>query len=227
MAMTSTRGDSTRRRSGTGTTQASAPGSAGVPAGARTFGAALTPVTLTAGDLLLRPLEAADEAAVGEAMADPGILSWAAGLAVNAAPPDARGRTWLLPRLTAWSSGTAAFAITDAPAGTFLGYVGLRDIHRAPDQAVAAYWVTPAGRGRAVASRALDAAATWAFTALGLHRICLDHSLANPASCRTALRAHFLPEGTMRGSFLAPDGSRHDSHLHARLATDPPAAHSA
>jgi hypothetical protein len=41
------------------------------------------------------------------------------------------------------------------------------------------------------------------------------------ASCRTALRAGFLEEGTMRESFIGLDDTRHDSHLHARLATDP------
>jgi RimJ/RimL family protein N-acetyltransferase len=201
----------------------SAPRSGSTPG----FGSSdITPITLTAGDLLLRPFTEADEAAVGEAMADAAILSWAAGLAVNAAAPADRGRMWLVSRLTGWSSGVAPFAITDAADGALLGYVGLRDIRRVPDQAVAAYWTTPAARGRRVAVRALDAATAWAFTSaaeggLGLHRISLDHSLANPASCRVAERAGFRAEGTMRDSFVAPDGTRHDSHLHARLATDP------
>lgn len=186
----------------------------------------LTPCTLTAGDLVLRPLAETDEAAVGRAMADDRILRWAAGRVVADAAPADRGRVWLLARLTAWSTGTAAFAITDAADGGFLGYLGLRDIQRAPDQAVAAYWVTPAARGRAVAARALDAAASWAFRPAGegglaLHRISLDHALANEGSCRVALRAGFPVEGTMRESFIDPSGLRHDSHLHARLATDP------
>lgn len=188
--------------------------------------APLVPCTLTTGDLLLRPLTAEDEPAVGRAMADDALLRWAAGRAVVDAAPGDRGRVWLASRLDAWSHGTAAFAVTDAGDGTLLGYVGLRDVHRAPDQAVAAYWVTPAARGRRVAARALDAAARWAFTGPagggpGLHRISLDHALANPASCRVAERAGFRTEGTMRGSFVDFDGVRHDSHLHARLATDP------
>jgi RimJ/RimL family protein N-acetyltransferase len=188
--------------------------------------ASLVPRTLTSGDLHLRPLDEADEAAVARAMEDPGIMRWAAGRAVNDAEPAARARVWLLPRLTGWSSGTAAFAITDWADGAFLGYVGLRDIHRVPDQAVASYWVTPAARGRNVAARALDTAARWAFSpadeaGLAVHRISLDHALANPGSCRVAERAGFPTEGTMRGSFVDPSGLRHDSHLHARLATDP------
>lgn len=187
---------------------------------------ALSPRTLTVGDLLLRPFTEADEPAVAEAMTDRGILRWAAGLAVAHALPRDRARIWLLPRLAGWSTGTAAFAITDADDGRLLGCLGLRDVHRIPDQAIASYWVTPAARGRAVASRALDAAATWGFTprsggGLGLHRINLDHSPANQASCRVAVRAGFRPEGTLRESFVDPDGVRHDSHVHGRLATDP------
>ncbi|MBY8882173.1 GNAT family N-acetyltransferase [Actinacidiphila acidipaludis] len=192
------------------------------------FGVAfdIPPTTLTADDLLLRPFTEADEVGVAAAMGDGAILSWAAGLAVNAAEPADRARLWLVPRLAGWSSGVAPFAVADAGDGTLLGYVGLRDIHRAPDQAVAAYWTTPAARGRRVAARALDAAATWAFSpaadgGLGLHRISLDHAMANPASCRVATRAGFREEGVMRESFVAPDGTRHDSHLHARLAPDP------
>lgn len=185
----------------------------------------LVPITLTAHGLTLRPLVASDEAAVARGMADPGVLRWAAGNAVLAAPPADRAHTWLSSRLDAWAAGTAAFAVTDASDGAFLGYLGYRDVHRVPDQAVAGYWVVPAARGRAVAARALDTAAVWAFTpadqgGLGLHRIGLDHAVANPASCRAAERAGFRLEGTMRESFVQPDGTRHDSHLHARLATD-------
>jgi RimJ/RimL family protein N-acetyltransferase len=188
---------------------------------------ALTPRTLdAAGGLRLRPFTEADEAAVARAMSDPDILRWAAGLAVNAAPPADRARVWLLPRLDGWSTGVAPFAVTDSADDTLLGYLGLRDINRVPDQATAAYWVTPAARGRRVAARALNAAAAWAFAptgrdGLGLYRLGLDHSLLNQASCGVATAAGFRPEGTSRASFLDPRGHRHDSHLHARLTTDP------
>ena len=186
----------------------------------------LTPTTLTAHGLRLRPVMESDESAVAVAMADTGILRWAAGNAVLAAPVAERARTWLIPKLAGWSNGVAAFAVTDASDGSYLGYLGLRDVHRVPDQAVAGYWVTPAARGRSVTARALDTAATWAFTpiaegGLGLHRINLDHALINPGSCAAAARAGFRLEGVMRESFAEPGGARYDCHLHARLATDP------
>jgi RimJ/RimL family protein N-acetyltransferase len=40
------------------------------------------------------------------------------------------------------------------------------------------------------------------------------------ASCRTATKAGFRIEGTMRDFYAELTGRRHDSHLHARLATD-------
>jgi RimJ/RimL family protein N-acetyltransferase len=48
----------------------------------------------------------------------------------------------------------------------------------------------------------------------------LDHALVNEGSCKVATHAGFLLEGTMREYYVELDGRRHDSHLHARLATD-------
>ncbi|MET7707718.1 GNAT family protein [Micromonospora sp. NPDC005413] len=52
-----------------------------------------------------------------------------------------------------------------------------------------------------------------------LHRLALEHSTANTASCRVATRAGFRAEGVLRGSVRHADGW-HDMHLHALLATD-------
>jgi RimJ/RimL family protein N-acetyltransferase len=182
--------------------------------------AELAQPVITAAGLRLRPFEEADEPAVARAMADPAILRWAAGLAVLAAPAPERARTWLEPRLGGWTGGHAILAVTDAADGTLLGSVSLRDVNRIPDQATLAYWVSPEFRGRGIAPRALDAVARWAFERVGLHRLSLNHVDINPASCRVATKAGFLLEGTMREEFVEPNGDRHDSHLHARLATD-------
>nr|WP_202897043.1 GNAT family N-acetyltransferase [Actinopolymorpha pittospori] len=176
--------------------------------------------------MVLRPFVEADEPAVAAAMRDPGILRWAAGLAVLDAPEAERGRRWLGPRITGWEDGTAALAVTDAADGTVVGAVSVRDVNRIPDQAVMAYWVSPRFRGRGIAPRALDAVARWAFTptnggGLGLHRLNLYHAVVNTGSCRVAVKAGFRMEVTMREEFVDPTGQRYDSHLHARLATDP------
>ncbi|ADB31320.1 GCN5-related N-acetyltransferase [Kribbella flavida DSM 17836] len=185
----------------------------------------LRPVEIPAGDFLLRPFTPADEPGVAVAMTDPDILRWTAGSAVLGLPADQRARGWLQPRLEGWSMGHAMFAVTDTASGELLGSVTLRDVHRVPDQAVAAYWITPAARGRRLAARALDAASRWAFTpseggGAGLHRLSLDHALVNKGSCRVATTAGYQLEGTMRDYYVEVTGRRHDSHLHARLATD-------
>jgi RimJ/RimL family protein N-acetyltransferase len=186
----------------------------------------LEPVHLSAGRLYLRPLIPADEPAVAEALRDPGVARWNTGLAILAAPEPQRATMWLRVREQGWVTGTAAhFAVTDATTGELFASVGIRDINRAPQQALASYWTMPAARGRGVAAQALDVLCRWGFGdqeagGLGLHRISLDHALVNTASCRVAEKAGFGYEGVMRGSFVDHEGNRYDSHLHARLAVD-------
>lgn len=118
---------------------------------------------------------------------------------------------------------TVAFRVTDAESGVTLGHVGLSGIDAYLRRAVVGYWVLPEARGRRVATRALDLAARWAFTGLGIHRLELGHVVGHAASCRIAERCGFPYEGTGRGA--AFEQGRHDAfrdaHLHARLATDP------
>lgn len=182
----------------------------------------LQPHRIDLGDVVLRPFELSDEAAVAEALRDPDILRWTAGTSVIRTPAERRAIRWLTPRVDAWARGNAIFAIADADTDRVVGNVSLRDVHRVPDQAVAAYWVNPVARGRRIGARALDAAARWGFApdGLALHRISLDHSLVNEGSCHVATRAGFQLEGVMRDYYVEPSGQRHDSHLHARLATD-------
>jgi RimJ/RimL family protein N-acetyltransferase len=186
---------------------------------------ALEPRRLVVDELVLRPFTAGDEPAVAVALEDPDILRWTAGTAVLRTPAEQRASKWLETRIDGWARSNAVFAVADASTDQVLGSVTVREVNRVPDQAICAYWVSPAARGRRVAVRALDAAARWAFApaaegGLGLHRLSLDHALVNEGSCRVAGHAGFLLEGTMRDYYVELDGRRHDSHLHARLATD-------
>jgi RimJ/RimL family protein N-acetyltransferase len=74
-----------------------------------------------------------------------------------------------------------------------------------------------AARGRGNASQALRRASRWAFEVAGLHRVELEHSTRNVASCRAAIKAGFEPEGTKRCHGLHVDGF-HDMHLHALVS---------
>jgi RimJ/RimL family protein N-acetyltransferase len=182
----------------------------------------LQPHRIELDDLVLRPFAWTDEPAVAEALRDLEILRWTAGTAVIRTPADQRATRWLETRIDGWTRGNAVFAVADAASDYVLATVSIREVNRLPDQAVVAYWVSPAARGRRLAARALDAAARWALAkdGLGLHRLSLDHALVNEGSCRVAALAGFQLEGTMRQFFVEPSGERHDSHLHARLATD-------
>ena len=182
----------------------------------------LRPHRIELDDVVLRPLAWTDEPAVADALRDPEILRWTAGTAVIRSPADQRARRWLETRVDGWERGNAVFAVADAASDYVLATVSVREVNRVPDQAVVAYWVSPAARGRRLAARALDAAARWSFATdgLALHRLSLDHAIVNEGSCRVAERAGFRLEGTMREFYVEPSGARHDSHLHARLATD-------
>lgn len=185
----------------------------------------IPPRTIEADELLLRPFSFDDEQPVSAALRDDGILRWASGRSVIEAPEAERARKWLEPRIAGWETGSPVFAVVHATQRTLLGSVSVREVNRLPDQAVLTYWVAPEHRGRGIAGKALDTAARWAFApaadgGLALHRLTLDHALVNVGSCRVATKAGFRIEGTMRDFYVDFSGDRHDSHLHARLATD-------
>ncbi|MGP2442524.1 GNAT family N-acetyltransferase [Streptomyces sp. JW3] len=122
--------------------------------------------------------------------------------------------------------GSVSFRVTDEATGATLGHVGVNEINRPLRTARVGYWVLPEARGRGVATRALLLATEYAFTALRLHRMELGHGIGHGASCRVAERCGFRAEGVLRDAMF--EAERHDAfrdvHLHARLATDAPAA---
>lgn len=171
------------------------------------------PELVTDGGLLLRPWTTADAPAVMRMYADPDIQHWH-GFAIGnqdeaSAMVERWGRWWLAETGAHW-------AIVPVAGGEPVGRVGLRvmDTHQGVAEAI--YSTAPAMRGHGIAPAALDALATWAFSA-GFHRLFLRHSTRNPASCRVAAKSGFEAEGTERGSELHTDGW-HDMHVHARLA---------
>jgi RimJ/RimL family protein N-acetyltransferase len=165
--------------------------------------------------LTLRPWEERDAHALMTALNDPAIARWNP----KPGPPDAetaRGLIrWRTRRLVEGSA--IAWAVTDASTDRPLGSMALRDINRIDHHATASYWVVPTDWGRGIAPAALSRAATHAFEGLGLHRVQLQHAVANDASCRVAAKAGFDLEGTTRQSALLPDGYV-DEHVHARVS---------
>lgn len=179
---------------------------------------AIEHVEIAAGAWQLRP-PSPDEAADALAMLqDPLTVLW------NPAPKVvdlASARDWC-ERGADWSDGThATFSVLDATSGRLLGNVSLWQVDLAEDRdASIGYRTAPWARGRGVATASVGAVTRWAFGALGVERIALPHAVDNLASCRVAEKCGYPAEGVLRGAYRADDGSRHDEHLHARLATD-------
>lgn len=174
--------------------------------------------TLTAGGgaLLLRPWLISDAEAVREAFRDPAIQRWH----VRRADSVDEARGWIRRWQDAWGDETAGhWAVAGAETGTLLGRMSLKAWNLTDGSAEVAYWTVPAARGGGVCSRSVMALADWALGDAGFHRLELEHSTANQASCRVAVKAGFEEEGVRRGAALHTDGW-HDMHLHSRTAQD-------
>ncbi|BAK34311.1 hypothetical protein MLP_12970 [Microlunatus phosphovorus NM-1] len=168
-----------------------------------------TQPTLRTDVIVLRPWTERDAAAIVAAYQEPAIQRWHVR-----AMTSAEALHWILDAHTSWSEGTAASWAVEVD-GAMAGRMTLK-LQPAFGGAVASYWTCRWASGRGIAPRGLIAATSWAFEA-GFHRIELEHSTANPASCRVAAKAGFEAEGTRRSAMLHADGW-HDMHVHARIA---------
>lgn len=161
-------------------------------------------------ELRLRPWHRGDVSVLVAAYSDAAIQRWHARSMTAAEAAD---------QVAAWNAGwvsesAAHWAVTSG--GEVVGRMAVRSIDLAEGLGSIGYWVVPAARGRGVAPRALRAVSAWALDDVGLHRIELEHSIANAASCRTAIKAGYVWESTKRSQALHIDGW-HDMHLHVLL----------
>jgi RimJ/RimL family protein N-acetyltransferase len=148
---------------------------------------------------------------VVHAYADKAIQQWHARWMTPA-----EADTWIARWPAQWSAETGASWAIEAD-GLVVGQVGLRMIDLAAGTAHISYWVRPEARGHGYAPRALAAVTDWSLGELGLHRLELNHSTANEASCKVATKAGYAAEGIKRSQALHADGW-HDMHTHTRLA---------
>ena len=167
-------------------------------------------------ETILRPWKLTDAPAVKRAFEDPEIQRWH----VRTADTVEEARDWI----SAWQGGWAEesqlnWALADIESDELLGRVSIKVLDHGDGLAGLAYWMMPHARGRGLCTSAVKAACRWAFAVAGFHRIELDHSTSNMASCRVAMKSGFKGEGIRRGSALHADGW-HDMHVHALLATD-------
>ncbi|MEU2791364.1 GNAT family N-acetyltransferase [Streptomyces sp. NPDC007100] len=167
-------------------------------------------------DAELRPWRPSDAHALVAACQDPAIRQWNRPEQVSLEEAREKIARWH----RRWHDEQAAiWAIADRDGGEVVGLAGLGDMDLKGGSAEFLYWLLPAARGRGLAVAATLRISRWALEDLGLHRLRLAHSVANPASCRVAEKAGFQLEGTLRSALLHSDGW-HDEHLHARVAGD-------
>ncbi|MEV4812183.1 GNAT family N-acetyltransferase [Micromonospora avicenniae] len=186
-----------------------------IPAG--TLAAGPQPVLAAPAGLLLRPWGASDVPVFLAAYRDPEIQRWHTRRPAS----EEQVRQWFAQYRQDWAREKGAHWAVTRRGGEVLGRIAMRGIDLDDGVAECAYWVLPAARGAGVASGALTALSDWALGEAGFHRLELDHSTRNLASCRVAVKSGFLLEGTKRSDAVHSDG-RHDMHLHARIRGDEP-----
>ena len=180
-------------------------------------------LTDPASGLRLRVWREHDVPALVELLSDPDMRRWSP--VVN--PPseeDCLGRVRAAMQAEA-DGRPRSFAVVDGASDEVLGSIDWRNDFKLPVFSVLdlGYGVSPAARGRGVASGAVRLLAEWLLDPDGgdVHRVQLDHAVENVGSCRTAVRAGFEIEGR-RNVFLPlrehPDAElvRHDVCLHGR-----------
>ena len=169
--------------------------------------------SLRTGELLIRPWEPADGPAVQAAYEDPAIQRWH-GEHLS----DAEAATYAEDWAGLWKTERRAGWVV-VRNDVLVGRITLTRLVLESGQGEVTYWVAPDARGGGVAPRAVEAVSRWAFDEIGFHRLELEHSTQNEASCRVATKSGFGLEGTARRKGLHADGW-HDMHLHARLSDD-------
>jgi RimJ/RimL family protein N-acetyltransferase len=167
---------------------------------------------LEADGLRLRPWRAEDAPVYLRGLADREAARWNPS-GPPATEDDARRLIARMHRRALDGTGIAWAVEVD---GAVTGAVALRGVNLVDRWVNAAYWVLPEARGRGIAARALRVATSYAFEALDLHRVQLQHAVANTASCRVAEKAGFVLEAVQHESCLLAEGFV-DEHQHVRL----------
>jgi ribosomal-protein-alanine N-acetyltransferase len=163
-----------------------------------------------------RPWRPDDAPAVAEAFQDPAIQRWH----VRRADSVDEVRDWIDQWRGGWADESEChWAVADRDSDALLGRIALKGVDLQDGTADLAYWMVAAARGRGLCTDSVTTLCQWGFDEVGFHRIELEHSVRNPASCRVAAKAGFRAEGTRRSSARHADGW-HDVHVHARLKRD-------
>ncbi|MFI6870402.1 GNAT family N-acetyltransferase [Nocardia sp. NPDC050406] len=122
-----------------------------------------------------------------------------------------------------WLVRSPTWALRPAADGPVIGMIGLSPSGRPTDDtAEVGFWLAPAARGRGLMTRALNLVCAAGFDPdrFAFGRIEWRAIVGNRSSAAVARRAGFRYEGLLRGA-LVQRGTRRDTWIAARLATDP------
>ena len=148
------------------------------------------------GNVTLRAFRPEDASMAMDLSRDPYVPATGT-LPLNATPDQAQ--QWIQRQQTRHTEGKGfSFAVVDNTEGYCVGFTGLwvRELH--DGRAQIGYSIAPSFRGRHLASDALHAVTSFAWTLPELHRTELYIEPWNAASIRTAERAGYLREGLLR-----------------------------
>ncbi len=176
------------------------------------------------GSVVLRPFTDRDVPMVLELATDP-YIPLIGSLPAGADAVEAQA--WIDRQRGRLAEGAGlSFAIADAGSDAAVGTIGLWLQNLPAGLATVGYSVSPAHRGKGVASSALRALTTYAWTIPELHRVELYVEPWNAGSIRVAESAGYRREGLLR-SHQQIGGRRRDMLLYAavrvRSRTRPPA----
>ena len=178
----------------------------------------MEPVEINAGAWYLRAPRADDRVddrpAIAESARDPEVRRWR-----HRPGPDAVD-AHLADRIAGWEAETrAAWAVCEPTTGEMLGEVTLDLLDLEMGTAELRCWALERARGRGMTGTAAGAVVRFGFGGLGLSRIEYRWAEPNVASGRIAASLGVVPEGRLRGAWVA-GGERVDVLVGSLLAGD-------
>jgi len=172
---------------------------------------------LSDGNVVLRPWQRSDAAALVRIVSDPEVTRYTY---LEPGFSEADARHWVATSRSSWGSGLARVAVADRTTDDPVGVVGF-EVDWRRTSAEGFYWLDPAARGRGVMTRALRLLAGWGFATVGIERLYLIIEPANTASKAVAARADFRYEGLLR-AYQPFKGTRPDFECWSLLPADQP-----
>lgn len=177
-------------------------------------------MSLTDGDILVRPLRLDDAEALYEAVREsiPEVSRWLPWCHENYVIQETRA--FISSRLNQGSAEEAySFGVFDKASERFLGGVGLNFFNRVHQIANLGYWVRTSATGKGTASKAARLVAGFGLTELDLQRIEVLAAVPNVASQRVAEKAGAIRECVLRKRLFI-HGHAHDAVMFSLVAED-------